>query len=99
MLDDHPDLDAVFAASDLMAQGALRVLQSAGRSVPGDVSVIGFDDLGVAAATTPPLTTLRNPVEQMARTATNVLLDELEGRGRATRPILYPAELVERASV
>jgi len=99
LLDDHPDLDAVFAASDLMAQGALRVLQSAGRSVPRDVSVIGFDDLGVAAATTPPLTTLRNPVEQMARTATNVLLDELEGRGRATRPILYPAELVERASV
>jgi DNA-binding LacI/PurR family transcriptional regulator len=99
LLDEHPDVDAVFAASDLMAQGALRVLHESGRSVPGDVAVVGFDDLGVAASTDPALTTMRNPVEQMVRTATNVLLDELEGRGRATRPILYPAELVERASV
>jgi DNA-binding LacI/PurR family transcriptional regulator len=99
LLDEHPDVDAVFAASDLMAQGALGVLVGSGRTVPGDVSLVGFDDLGVATSTTPELTTMRNPVEQMVRTATNVLLDELEGRGRATRPILYPAEIVERASV
>lgn len=99
ILDRHPDVDAVFAASDLMAEGALRVLAETGRTVPDDVSVVGFDDLGIAESTTPPLTTMRNPVEDMVRTATAVLLDELEGRGRATRPILYPAELVERGSV
>ncbi|WP_100349779.1 LacI family DNA-binding transcriptional regulator [Luteimicrobium subarcticum] len=99
LLARDPEIDGVFAASDLMAQGAMRVLQTAGRSVPRDVSVVGFDDLGIAASTAPALTTIRNPVEEMVRTAADVLLDDLEGRGRATRPVLFSAQLVERASV
>src|SRR5690606_40914928 len=62
LLDQHPDLDGIFAASDLMAEATLRVLAERGRSVPGDVSVVGFDDLGIAESTNPRLTNVHKPV-------------------------------------
>ena len=61
LLADHPDLDGIVVASDLMAAGALKVLAATGRRVPDDVAVVGYDDLGVAERTTPALTTVRNP--------------------------------------
>lgn len=64
LLERRPDLDAVFAASDLMAAGALRTLRRAGRKVPDDVAVVGFDDDPIAQHTMPPLTTIRQPVEE-----------------------------------
>ena len=72
-----PSVDAVFAASDLMAMGVLRVLAKHGRSVPEDVAVIGYDDLGVAEGALPALTTISNPVVRMARYATDELLASL----------------------
>ncbi|SDC92921.1 transcriptional regulator, LacI family [Sanguibacter gelidistatuariae] len=72
-----PTVDAVFAASDLMAMGVLRVLAKHGRSVPEDVAVIGYDDLGVAEGSVPALTTISNPVVRMARYATDELLVSL----------------------
>ncbi|GII99276.1 LacI family transcriptional regulator [Sediminihabitans luteus] len=98
LLDRDPTIDGVFAASDVMAAGALRVLAERGRSVPDDVAVVGYDDLGIAAAATPPLTTLRNPVIDMVRAATDVLLDMIAGDAPPTEPRLFPAELVARAS-
>ncbi|CAM5725418.1 LacI family transcriptional regulator OS=Streptomyces tendae OX=1932 GN=F3L20_14805 PE=4 SV=1 [Streptomyces tendae] len=59
LLEDDPDVDAVFAANDLMAIGALRTLHQAGRRVPDDVAVVGFDDIEAAAYTTPALTSVR----------------------------------------
>ena len=67
LLDRHPDLDAVFAASDLMAVGAMRVLREYGRRVPDDVAVVGFEDSVLARQTEPPLTTVHQPVEAMGR--------------------------------
>ncbi|MDR3202778.1 MAG: LacI family transcriptional regulator, partial [Bifidobacteriaceae bacterium] len=67
LLREDPAVDAVFAQSDLMAAGAIRALAAAGRSVPGDVAVVGFDDFEVAASTTPPLTTMTNPAADLAR--------------------------------
>ncbi len=67
LLSRRPDLDAVFCANDLMAAGALRVLREAGREVPGDVSVVGFDDAPLAQSTHPPLTTVHQSPEQMGR--------------------------------
>ena len=66
LLAEHPDIDGVFAANDLMAQGALLVLREHGRRVPDDVAVVGFDDSSAALACRPPLTTVRQPVEDMA---------------------------------
>ena len=82
LLDRRPDLDAVFAASDAMASGALRVLRERGRRVPDDVAVVGFDDVeSIAAWTDPPLTTVRQDIEEMGRLMARLLLRRLAGPG------------------
>ncbi|WP_125776917.1 LacI family DNA-binding transcriptional regulator [Antribacter gilvus] len=96
LLDRRPDLDAVFVASDLMAAGALVALQSAGRRVPDDVAVGGFDDSGVAAALHPALTTMRQPFERISAEMVRLLLEVVEGQEPAA--ITLPTSLVERAS-
>jgi DNA-binding LacI/PurR family transcriptional regulator len=74
LLATRPELDAIFAASDLMALGVLHALRRAGRRVPDDVAVVGFDDLPLSAHTDPPLTTVRQPVEEMGAMAALKLL-------------------------
>ncbi|MFC6287419.1 LacI family DNA-binding transcriptional regulator [Nocardioides sp. GCM10027113] len=99
LLADHPDIDGIFAASDLMAAGALRVLAELGRRVPEDVAVVGFDDVGGAEHTRPPLTTLRNPVAEMAEEATRMLLRQINGEGPETPVrLVMPTRLVRRES-
>jgi DNA-binding LacI/PurR family transcriptional regulator len=98
LLAEHPDVDAVFAASDLMATGALPVLAAHGRRVPEDVAVIGFDDLEVAESTHPPLSTVAQPVSEMAARAGRMLVDLLAGREPQRDPVLFAARLVLRAS-
>ncbi|WP_437061583.1 LacI family DNA-binding transcriptional regulator [Streptomyces sp. enrichment culture] len=79
LLDRCPGLDAVFAANDLTAAGALRVLRERGRRVPDDVAVVGFDDmLPVAEQTDPPLTTVRQDIEGMGRLMARLLLRGLD---------------------
>jgi DNA-binding LacI/PurR family transcriptional regulator len=90
-------VDAVFAASDLMAAGALRALRAAGRRVPDDVAVVGFEDSAVARYAQPPLTTVRQPIEEMGRQATRLLLDKVAGEAAGMHLIL-DVELVVRAS-
>ena len=96
LLHGCPDLDAVFVASDLLAVGALQALQAAGRAVPGDVLVGGFDDSALAAATTPPLTTVRQPLTQVAAEMVEVLLRLVAGQPVSSR--VLPTELVRRES-
>ncbi|WP_255947293.1 LacI family DNA-binding transcriptional regulator [Streptomyces odontomachi] len=84
LLAEHPGLDGVFAANDLMAQGACRVLRAHGRRIPEDVAVVGFDDSSVAAVCDPPLTTVRQPVEDMAAEMARLLQERIEGRGGDT---------------
>jgi DNA-binding LacI/PurR family transcriptional regulator len=99
LLAAHPDIDGLFVASDLMAAGALRVLAAAGRRVPDDVAVIGYDDLGVAERTDPPLTTIRQPLGDMAEQATRLLLEQVDGEREANAiRVIFPPTLVERAS-
>ena len=97
LLDQRPGLDAVFVASDIMAAGALHALRRAGRKVPDDVAVIGFDDLPLAQHTQPSLTTVRQPLEQVGATAAKKLLAELDGTGEEVDPVL-PTTLVPRQS-
>ena len=100
LLARHPDLDGLVVASDLMAAGALRVLAELGRSVPDDVSVVGFDDIGVADRTTPPLTTVRQPVAEMAERATRLLLERIDSsNGHHPMRVIIPPALVHRDSV
>lgn len=99
LLERTPDLDGLMVASDLMAAGALKVLAGMGRRVPDDIAVIGYDDLGVAEGTDPPLTTMRNPIVEMAERATRLLLEQIDGGspGDAVR-VIIPPRLVRRAS-
>lgn len=97
LLERAPDLDAVFAASDLMAMGALAVLRRQKIQVPGDVAVVGFEDSVLAQYTDPPLTTVRHPVEELGRTMVHVLTD-LILNGSPRRQITLPTELVVRES-
>lgn len=96
LLEAVPDLDAVFVASDLMAAGALQALHKAGRRVPEDVAVGGFDDSAIATATRPTLTTIHQPLGKVAERTVELLtalLDEQE-----VEPIVLPTELVVRDS-
>ena len=98
LLDRRPDLDAVFVANDLMAAGALRVLREAGRDVPGDVSVVGFDDAPLAASTHPPLTTVHQSPELMGREMVALLLETMGHPDVTPVPRLLETRLVVRAS-
>jgi DNA-binding LacI/PurR family transcriptional regulator len=97
LLATAPDLDAVFAASDLMADGALRMLRQAGRQVPDDVAVIGFDDNVVAAFADPPLTTVRQPIQDLGRGLARQLLRILDGED-VEDAYMLPTQLVIRES-
>ncbi|MEV6521287.1 LacI family DNA-binding transcriptional regulator [Longispora sp. NPDC051575] len=98
LLDRAPDLDAVFAASDPMAAGALRVLKESGRRVPEDVAVVGFDDSAIARHTDPALTSVHQPVEAMGREMVALLVDRIDGAGDGPRELTLPTRLTVRAS-
>ena len=97
LLKRRRDLDAVFVASDLMAAGALRSLRRAGLRVPDDVSVVGFDDMDMAADFQPPLTTVHQYFDRVGTAAVEMLVDRIEHRGEPATG-LVPTALVVRAS-
>jgi DNA-binding LacI/PurR family transcriptional regulator len=94
----RPDLDAVFVASDLMAAGALRALREAGRRVPEDVAVVGFEDSPLARQTDPPLTTVHQPVEEMGRQMARLLVATIRDEPVDPPYVLLDTHLVRRAS-
>jgi DNA-binding LacI/PurR family transcriptional regulator len=96
LLAEEPD--AIFAFSDRMAMGVLRALREAGRTVPDDVAVIGFDDLPSARQSHPPLTTVRQEVERAGESAVELLLERIRMPEAPARRIELPTELVVRGS-
>ncbi|MET9676355.1 LacI family DNA-binding transcriptional regulator [Streptomyces sp. NPDC006482] len=92
LLQDHPGIDAVFAANDLMAQGACQHLCERGVAVPGSVAVVGFDDSVAARRARPALTTVRQPVERMAAAMAGLLVEELDGGRTGRAPAPKPSE-------
>jgi DNA-binding LacI/PurR family transcriptional regulator len=92
------ELDAVFVANDLMAIGALEALRTLGRRVPDDVAVIGFDDVADAASTSPPLTTVRQPLEEMTRAMADLLLRRIDDPEVEGEFVVCPTNLIHRES-
>ncbi|MBI4674568.1 MAG: LacI family DNA-binding transcriptional regulator [Chloroflexi bacterium] len=88
--------DAVFVASDAMALGAMRALREAGKRVPDDIALVGFDDMPFAAHTEPPLTTVRQPIHRAGFVATETLLALIAEGANAPRRVILPTELVIR---
>jgi DNA-binding LacI/PurR family transcriptional regulator len=99
LLERRPDLDAVFCFNDLLALGALRALREAGRRVPDDVAVVGFDDIEECRFSAPPLTSIRPDKVAVAEHAVDLLCRRIDGTesGQA-QELLPPYELVVRAS-
>jgi DNA-binding LacI/PurR family transcriptional regulator len=98
LLEQVPELDAVFIASDVMAVGALAELRKQGRSVPGEVAVVGFDDSIIARHSNPPLTSVRQPVEDIGNTIARILLEEISDPDVPRQHVVLPTELVVRES-
>jgi DNA-binding LacI/PurR family transcriptional regulator len=97
-LAERTDVTAVFVANDQMAIGVLRALQEAGRKVPGDISVVGFDDIPESAYLTPPLTTVRQPFDEVGRRCVRLLLDQIEAGERIQRREIVRPQLITRHS-
>ncbi|MEU6370390.1 LacI family DNA-binding transcriptional regulator [Streptomyces sp. NPDC046931] len=98
LLARHPGTDGVFAANDLMAQGACQVVQERGRRVPEDVAVVGFDDSSIAVTCRPQLTTIRQPVEEMAAEMARLLDEHIHGGRTDATSVIFDPELVVRDS-
>lgn len=98
LLEQHDPPTAILAVSDIVAVGAVRAIRDLGR-IPGqDVSIVGFDGLGLATVVTPELTTVRQPIQQVGKSLVHLLLSELRATPSAERHILLDPELVIRAS-
>jgi len=89
---------ALLCMNDQMAVGVLNVFAQDGISVPGDVAVTGFDDIVVSRYLSPPLTTVRQPAEELGATAVTSLFELSNGTGLASREVVLPTELVVRSS-
>ncbi|MER5199201.1 LacI family DNA-binding transcriptional regulator [Streptomyces sp. NPDC002755] len=104
LLARNPTLDAVFAGSDVMAAGARRALREAGLRLPEDVAMVGYDDSAIARHMDPPLTSVRQPIEEMGRRMLDLLLTEIAdrrpavSRGLERRQVVLATELVGRSS-
>ena len=91
-------VDAVFAASDTMALGAMRLIREQGLSIPQDIAVIGFDDLPLAAIHNPPLTTVRQPIIQFGFRAVEILIDLINNGIQPPHHLIMATELIIRES-
>ena len=96
LLDRAPDLDAVFVNSDLMAISAMQALREAGKRVPEDVAVVGYDNLSIAEKVTPPLTTVSQNIPLAGKLLAQNLLQYI--KTRVVTHVTVPVELVVRES-
>jgi DNA-binding LacI/PurR family transcriptional regulator len=97
-LADDPEVTAIFVANDQMALGVLRALHERGREIPGDVSIVGFDDIPEAQYFTPPLTTVRQDFSEMGRSSLRLLLELMQETGQPPQRVTIAPELVVRRS-
>ena len=98
LLQRCPDIDAVFVASDLMAAGALSALYAAGRRVPEDIAVVGFDDSIIALSTQPSLSSVHQSMEVMGRELVSLLLQAIDAGDHVVRGVVLETELIVRQS-
>lgn len=95
---DFPSVTAVFATADILAIGIMAGLAESGAAVPGEVSVVGFDDLDLSSIVTPKLTTVAQDIPTKAAMAVDLLLTAIEKRDRPAEPVTLDVHLVERES-
>lgn len=94
---EHPDVDGVFASSDVIGAHVLQVCSNLGIEVPKQLKIVGFDDVNIAQFTSPGLTTIHQPVEQMAEMAVSAIAQIDAGKTVPTKTV-FPVTLVERGT-
>lgn len=97
LLTEHPEVDGIFASSDIIAAEILHVAKELGRCVPQDLKIVGYDDIFLASLATPSITTIRQPIEQISKYALNFIIEEIEGNIVPLRTVL-PVSLIARES-
>jgi LacI family sucrose operon transcriptional repressor len=97
LLEEHPDVDGVFATSDIIAAFAVKGFKKVGKRVPEDVRIIGYDDVSAATWLTPEITSVRQPIAEIGRLAVELIHKQLEGESFQTENLL-PVELMERST-
>jgi DNA-binding LacI/PurR family transcriptional regulator len=98
LISSHPEITAVFAATDEIAMGTLTAIWQLGLKVPEDISVIGFDDISMASLITPPLTTIHQPIEEISRAVVEMAIGLVENPHQERVDLVLPTELVVRNS-
>jgi DNA-binding LacI/PurR family transcriptional regulator len=96
LIHDHPELTAIFAATDDIALGTVSAVWQLGLKVPEDISVVGFDDIPYAVMIAPPLTTVHQPIDEMARIAVNHLISLIENPETQHIDLILPTQLIIR---
>ncbi|WP_157261152.1 LacI family DNA-binding transcriptional regulator [Paenibacillus wynnii] len=92
LFQEHPDVDGIFASSDVIAAYALKACRESGRRVPEDIKIIGYDGISLRGLLTPSITTIRQPIEAMGKLAVDLILEQVEGHSVAMEHI-FPVEL------
>ncbi len=98
LLETYPEVDGILAANDIAALAVYRVLSQAGKRVPQDVRLVGFDNIGVSGLVTPSLTTVAQPIREIGQLAANYIIDIVEGKQPPERSVILPVTLIKRES-
>lgn len=95
LFEENSDIDGIFASSDLIATCIIKVSNILGKSVPDDLKIVGYDDISIASLIVPPLTTIRQPIKEMAKLSINTIINKINGKKVSSKNII-PIELIER---
>jgi LacI family sucrose operon transcriptional repressor len=95
LFEEHPDIDGVFASSDMIAASIIHVASKLGKQITKDLKIVGYDDINLASLIVPPLTTIKQPIKEMGELAVRILIDQIEDKQVVVENIL-PISLVER---
>ncbi|WP_029688259.1 LacI family DNA-binding transcriptional regulator [Thermoanaerobacter sp. A7A] len=92
---EHPDIDGIFASSDLIAASVISVAKELNKKIPQDLKIVGYDDINVANLVVPSLTTVRQPIKEIARKAIELILRQIDGE-KVEKENILPITLIER---
>jgi DNA-binding LacI/PurR family transcriptional regulator len=101
LLNSKADFTALFCGNDLIAVGAMQAIESIGLKVPDDIAIVGYDDINLSSMIKPALTTIRQPIKQMAKSAVDLLVEMIETRDlqvNSPKHLMFQMELVIRES-
>jgi LacI family transcriptional regulator len=99
LIDNTPEVTAVFCTADIIAMGAIKKLQDAGIKVPDDISVMGFDNLNISEYASPSITTVGQDIELKGKAAVELVLNEISGGAKEPQCTILPLQIIERQSI